>query len=316
MNLQQLAVFREIMTTGSMSAAARNLNRTQPAVSASLKALEATLGMQLFHREGRRLVPVPEARYLLSEASEILDRLSAARSNMEGMRNRSQGSLRIVAMPGPSAYLMPVFVSRFAQGAPDIRVTLSTRSSPQILNLIAAQSFDIGFCDIGVNDNANGTLPDELFKSFILDCDCLCAVPIDHPMATHKTISAGDLDGQPMGALQPGHSTVKDTQAAFDQCGATFNVAVDAQYFLPLFHFVEARQICAVVDPLSAKSYLLQKGQERRIKFIRFEPRVPFRYALITPQRRPPSLLADTFTRQWQGYVQAIVDNSDALCDV
>ena len=55
MNLQQLAVFREIMNTGSMSAAARNLHRTQPAVSAALKALEDSLGMDLFHRDGRRL---------------------------------------------------------------------------------------------------------------------------------------------------------------------------------------------------------------------------------------------------------------------
>lgn len=315
MNLQQLAVFREIMTTGSMSAAARNLNRTQPAVSASLKALEAALGMELFHREGRRLVPVPEARYLLSEASEILDRLSSTRSNMEGMRNRIRGSLRIVAMPGPSAYLMPDFVSRFAQGAPDIRVTLSTRSSPQILNLIAAQSFDIGFCDIGVNDTTKRALPDELFKSFTMDCECLCAVPVDHPLASRTTISAGDLSGHAMGALQPGHATVKDTQAAFDKCGAVFNVAVDAQYFLPLFHFVEARQICAIVDPLSAKSYLLQKARERRLKFIRFAPRVPFRYALITPQRHPPSLLAETFADQWQSYVETIIANSAALCD-
>ena len=120
MNLQQLAVFREIMNTGSMSAAARNLHRTQPAVSAALKALEDSLGMDLFHRDGRRLVPVPEARYLLSEATDVLNRLSAARANMEGMRDRVRGSLRIVAMPGPSAYLLPAFVSRFTHGTPDI----------------------------------------------------------------------------------------------------------------------------------------------------------------------------------------------------
>lgn len=70
MNLQQLAVFREVMETGSVSAAARNLGRTQPAVSASLKTLEDSLGMALFHREGRRLIAVPEAHYLLSEATE------------------------------------------------------------------------------------------------------------------------------------------------------------------------------------------------------------------------------------------------------
>jgi DNA-binding transcriptional LysR family regulator len=314
MNLQQLTVFREIMNTGSVSAAARNLNRTQPAVSASLKALEGSLGMALFHREGRRLVAVPEARYLLSEASEILDRLTATRSNMEGMRNRVRGSLRIVAMPGPSAFLMPDFVSRFSRGAPDVRVTLSTRSSPQILNLIAAQSFDIGFCDLGVTDAITEDLPDELFKMVRVNCECLCAVPRHHPLADYPSITAADLDGQPMGTLQFGHATVSDTQNAFDTSGALFNVKVDAQYFLPLFNFVEAEQICAIVDPLSAKSYLLQKGQASGIKFVKFEPAVPFGYALVTPLRRPPSLLAKTFSEEWLRYVQSIVDSTSGMC--
>ena len=121
MNLQQLAVFREVMETGSVSAAARNLGRTQPAISASLKALEANLGMELFEREGRKLVPVPEAHYLLSEAAEILTRVTATEMNLVGMRNRSKGSLRIVAMPGPSVYLLPDFVSRIKSGADDLR---------------------------------------------------------------------------------------------------------------------------------------------------------------------------------------------------
>jgi DNA-binding transcriptional LysR family regulator len=40
MNLQQLAIFREVIKTGSVSQAARNMGCTQPAISASLKALE------------------------------------------------------------------------------------------------------------------------------------------------------------------------------------------------------------------------------------------------------------------------------------
>ncbi|WP_104017574.1 LysR family transcriptional regulator [Roseovarius nitratireducens] len=308
MNLQQLAVFREIMNTGSLSAAARNLHRTQPAISAALKALEASLGMELFHREGRRLSPVPEARYLLSEAEEILDRVSATRSNLAGMRDRVRGTLRIVTMPGPSAFLMPQFVSRFIGDARDIRVTLSTRSSPQILNLIAAQSFDIGFCDMGTRSETEDRWQSELFSELVTTCTCLCALPADHPLADRGTVTAENLDGEPMGALQPGHVTVRDTQRAFDACGAEFNLCVDAQYFVPLFHFIEAGQICAVVDPLSAESYLRLRGENASVKFKRFEPSVPFAYSLITPQQRRPSLLAQEFAAQWHNYVRQILE--------
>ncbi|MFK7751649.1 MAG: LysR family transcriptional regulator [Sedimentitalea sp.] len=76
MNLNQLTVFHEVMTTGSISQAARNLGRTQPAVSLALKGLEETLGFQLFERQGRALVLVPEAQYLLTEARDILSHVS------------------------------------------------------------------------------------------------------------------------------------------------------------------------------------------------------------------------------------------------
>lgn len=307
MNLQQLAVFREIMTTGSMSAAARNLHRTQPAVSAALKTLEDTLGMELFQRHGRRLVPVPEARYLLSEATEILDKVSAARANLEGMRDRVRGALRIVTMPGPSAFLLPAFVSRFTKGAPDIRITLSTRSSPQIVSLMAAQSFDIGFCDLGAQKAMSRLLPQELFRTDVTWCDCLCALPADHHLADRAVISAMDLDGQPMGTLQPGHTTVSAIRDAFDSCGAALDCRVDAQFFLPLLHFVEAGQICAIVDPLSAESYRQQTGNAGRVRFVPFEPAVPFAYALITPQQHPPSRVAHDFAQRWQAFVDDVV---------
>lgn len=264
--------------------------------------------MELFHREGRRLLPVPEARYLLSEAEEILDRVSATRSNLAGMRDRAHGTLRIVAMPGPSAFLMPQFVSQFIGDARNIRVTFSTRSSPQILNLIAAQNFDIGFCDMGTCSKSEDHWQNELFSEVVTTCTCLCALPADHPLADRGTVTAKDLDGEPMGALQPGHATAKDTQRAFDTCGAEFNLCVDAQYFVPLFHFIEAGQLCSIVDPLSAESYLRLRGQNARVKFTKFEPSVPFAYSLITPQQRRPSLLAQEFAAQWHDYVRQVLE--------
>jgi len=50
------------MRTGSVTAAARMLNVTQPAVSAMLKHLESRLAMKLFERSGGRLLPTPEAQ--------------------------------------------------------------------------------------------------------------------------------------------------------------------------------------------------------------------------------------------------------------
>lgn len=307
MNLQQLAVFREVMKTGSVSDAARNLHRTQPAVSASLKALEAAVGMELFRRDGRRLLPVPEAHYLLSEAAEILDRIKTTEANLASLRDRSSGVLRIVGMPGPSTHLLPKFVSDFIADTPDVQITLTTRSSPQIHSLIAGQSFDLGFCDMSALGDT-----ELMCNADTLTSRCLCALPIDHPLATRDVIHASDLDGQPMGVLQPSHGTYRETSRVFEACGARFNTRIDAQYFIPLFHFIEAGQVCAIVDVLSAESYLASHAGQSRIRFLPFEPEVRFGYMILTPFSRPMSRLADAFAGAWKERVQSIIDVRNA----
>lgn len=302
MNINQISVFREIMTTGSLSQAARNLHRTQPAVSATLKSLEDELQMPLFAREGRRLIPTPEAHYLFAEAIDILDRLQTTEQNMTLMRDRMTGSLRLVAMPGPSAYLLPTFISRFIQSRPHVNITLTTRSSPQVRKLMAAQSFDIGLCDIGSDIGRNN-----LYHSDIMPCHCVCAVPADDPLAHKDFIQPSDLSGKPMGILQPEHSTHIQTRQAFKDQNADLIIRFDMQYFLPLFHFIEAGQAYAVVDILSAESYLRQSGSNSRIIFRPFRPYVPMSYSLLSPCHRPLSALAQEFLYEWRTEMEMIL---------
>ena len=64
MNFKQLTAFREVMLTGSISKAASNLNRTQPAISSLIAGLEKDVGFKLFSRYGARVHSLPEAHYL------------------------------------------------------------------------------------------------------------------------------------------------------------------------------------------------------------------------------------------------------------
>lgn len=304
MNLNQLKVFREIMNTGSLSQAARNLHRTQPAVSANLKSLEDELGMELFARQGRRLLPVPEAHYLLVEALEILDRVHATQQNLTSMKDKVKGSLRVIAMPGPSSYLLPQFVSDFIADSDEIRVTLTTRSSPQIRNLVATQNFDIGFCDIGPK-----VPTDSLYRSETIRCECFCALPASDPLAQKDTINALDLDNKPLGVLQPEHPTHSLTKEAFNQMGSRFNVRFDAQYFLPLFQFIEAGQAYSIVDAMSCESYIRSRGKDAKIVFRPFEPLIEHGYSVLSPKHRPLSGLAVQFVDAWREEVKTILSS-------
>ncbi len=303
MNLLQLAAFREVMRCGTVSEAARALGRTQPAVSAALAALEADLGVRLFERRGRRLHPAPEARYLLAEADEILGRVQVAERNMRDLRDLAAGELRIASMPGPSVFLLPALLARFTEDRRDVRVRLVTRSSDAIEPLVATQTYDLGVMDLSSAGDAGSAL----VRAEVYETACVCAVAADHPLAAAEMITPADLDGAPMALLQPEHQTHIDTEALFRAAGARLNVRFETQYFISLLTFVAQGRASALVDVLSAESWLRQTaGRAADVAFRPFAPAPPIRFATLLPAHRAPSRLAEAFLDLWRREIAEI----------
>ena len=319
MNLTQLNVFREVMETGSISQTAKKLNRTQPAISLALKNLEKTLGLTLFERKGRRLVPVPEAHYLLAETTGILDRLATITRTMDGLIKGHTGSLNIATMPGPSAFLFPRFISQSVGENPEIRITLSTRSSPQIIELAGTQNIDFGFADFEHSAGKNTQYSAELILA-----DCFCAVDLENPLAARESITISDLDSAPMGGLHATHPFQRKIRQEFQDNSATYNPTVTCQYFLPLIPFVSSGQCCSIVDPLTVATERELNLSGGRVVFVPFEKPLRYEYAILEPDHRPPSQLALKIKAGWKAEVlaklkdlaanpcvQEIVDESD-----
>ncbi len=307
MNLTQLTVFREVMETGSISQTARKLNRTQPAISLALKNLEQTLGLTLFERKGRRLVPVPEAHYLLAETTGILDRLAAISSTMEGLIKGHSGSLNIATMPGPSAFLFPRFISQSVGENPDIRITLSTRSSPQIMELAGTQNIDFGFADF---EHATGKEPQ--YTAELIRADCFCAIDRDNPLAARGSISISDLDGVPMGGLHATHPFQHKIRSKFQEVSARYNSTVTCQYFLPLIPFVSSGQCCTIVDPLTVATEQELGLSAGKVVFLPFANPLRYEYAILEPEHRPPSQLALKIKAGWKAEVIRMLDDVGA----
>ncbi len=290
MNLKQLNAFREVMLTGTVSEAARNLNRTQPAISSLISGLEDDIGFRLFARRGGRLHPVPEAHYLFEEASEIIGRLDVAERTIKSVRDLDRGAVRIVSMAGPSVFMLPDLIGRFVEGREQVQVSLITRSSIQVQQLVSAQQYDMGLADLGFVGANRSPLVDHEVISF----ECLCAMPVGDPLADQECVTAADLDGKPMAALYADHPTFAQTNAAFVEMGARLNVRFETVYFIPMFTYVERRLAYAVVDPLSAESYKRFSGGEPRIVFRPFRPAIRLIASIMTPAHRPLSNLAQS----------------------
>lgn len=307
MNLNQITAFRAVMSSPSLSEAARKLGRTQPAVSLAIKGLEEKLGMPLFRREGRQMIPVPEAHYLASQAEDILNQLSAVTRTMQSLATGTAGTLNVAAMPGAAAYLFPHFIAESISPTSDITVNMSARSAPQIQELARAQSIDFGFADAP----ADGADHKE-YEMELITADCLVALPADHPLAKKTEIALQDLDGLPMGTLQGDHTHKRRTQSLFRGGGCSFNQVIDSQTFLSLLQFVRAKHCLAILDPLTRVTdgeVGLTRGEvvyRPLIEDIRYD------YVVIWPRYRPLSQLALHMKDAWRDHVIELLDKFSA----
>ncbi|WP_375230444.1 LysR family transcriptional regulator [Roseobacter sp. S98] len=307
MNISQIAAFQAVMTSASLSDAARKLGRTQPAVSASIRTLEDQLGLKLFERKGRKLEPVPEAQYLLTETDAILSRLTRVRQTMRSLVDGQAGTLKVAAMLGPVTRLFPKFIAHEIDSSSDITVTLLARTSAQIAELVRAQSIDFGFADAPQDRE-----PENLYTTDIVSADCFLALPKDHPLAAKTAVSVADLHGQPMGSLQSGHALQSDIRELFRAADADLRTVLECQTFLPILQFVQAGQCCAIIDPLTVAHVTQTVGAADGIVLRPIKEHLRYEYAIFAPRYRQVSMLADKLRESWYTEVYSLLNGVGA----
>ncbi len=306
MNFNQITTFRAVMTSSSLSEAAQKLGRTQPAVSIALRTLEDTLGLKLFERRGRQLIPVPEAHYLLTESEDILSRLETVTRTIKSLADGHAGTLNASAMPG-AIYMFSGYVSRTIGANFDGRLAISARSSAQIRELVGSQSIDFGF----------GDAPDAAFNTAHCNVEtisgrCFCLLPARHPLSDAPEISVRDLDDQPMGTLQTSHAHFRKTVAAFEQADVTFRAFAESQTFLPLLQLARHGHCVAIVDPLTVISEQQMNSGRGAVVFKPLKEDIRYDYALLSPRHRPVSQLAQSIQRGWMQDLEQVMTDLEA----
>jgi DNA-binding transcriptional LysR family regulator len=174
-SLRQLEAFCTVSMTGSVSAAARRLARTQSAVSAAIGEMESALGTALFERAGRGLRPTDAGRRLLPRALEVVERaeeLPALAAGIPGDAERLRiGASRTI---GPS--LMPRLLGRFAASRPRATVELWVDNTAELLARLHRLELDLAFVEGDV------IAPGVALDAWRTDALCLL-VRAGHPLA-------------------------------------------------------------------------------------------------------------------------------------
>jgi DNA-binding transcriptional LysR family regulator len=143
MNLRHIEIFHAVYVNGSVSAAARALNVSQPSVSKMLRHAESLLGFPLFERTNGGLVPTADAHTLFADVREIQDRVHALREAGRNLRRGAQGTLRILALPSLALEAIPRAVSHFLRKHPDVKFDLQTVHHDDLFRKLYERETDI-----------------------------------------------------------------------------------------------------------------------------------------------------------------------------
>ena len=128
--IEDMQLAAALLREPSLSAAARALDVTPPALSMRLRKLEATLGLSLASRTARRLSLTSEGERFAREAAALLGQIEGLRESMQRDDKRLTGTLRIAAPFGYGRQYVAPMLARFARLHPGLRVQLDLRETP------------------------------------------------------------------------------------------------------------------------------------------------------------------------------------------
>lgn len=140
-SIADLEFFARLVTQGSLSALARELGVTPPAISARLSQLERRLGVKLLNRTTRRLAMTQEGELYLGTGSKLLEQVQELERMVSSSRELPRGLLKVNATFGFGRRHIVPALSEFRRQYPDVEVQLDLTDRP--MNL-AEFAFDVG----------------------------------------------------------------------------------------------------------------------------------------------------------------------------
>lgn len=243
MRARQLEVFVAVMRAGSITAAARMLHISQPALSQILLHAEDELGFALFTREKGRLHPTPEAMELMPDAESLFNGLEGLRRKTADLRLGRAGLVRIAASPPPAMSFLPGVLAAYRAAHPDILLRAHVAPVAVLVTMLRAGDAALA---LALDDE----LPPDIAVEPMGGARFACLLPLDHPLAGAEGLRLADLQEEPLisyrSATRPHHELSQLARAQ----GLRFEPLLEIDLSITAVGFVQAGLGIAVVDAL------------------------------------------------------------------
>jgi LysR family cys regulon transcriptional activator len=227
-NFQQLRSVREAVRRGfNLTEVATALHTSQPGVSRQIRELEDELGIELFHRAGKRLTGLtPPGEAVLPIVERLLLEADNLKRAGDDFASQGRGTLTIAATHSQARYALPPAVRDFSAGHPEVVLRLHQGSPKQVAQMLLSGEADIGVATEALAQYA------ELVAMPSYQWTHAVVVPKGHALAEQamqgQTLTLEQLAGFPIITYEPGYTGRTHIDEAFARRGLTLNLVLSA----------------------------------------------------------------------------------------
>lgn len=285
MNLRDLQYLVAVAEHRHFGKAAEASFVSQPALSMQIKKLEEYLGVELFERTGKQVIPTAIGEDLVKRAKRILleaDQLVAA---ARAARDPFAGDVRLGVFPTLAPYLLPRIMPELSKSFPNVKFFLIEEKSDVILSRLKEGGLDAVFLALPVAED--GLEVRELFtEPFFL------AVHDGHEFAGKSFVAQDELKDRSLLLLEEGHCLRRQ---ALDVCalsGASEHQDFRATSLETLRQMVAARVGITLVPELAVRE------NEQGIRYVPFSSPAPSRtIGMVWRKSSPRSKLFEAIAK-------------------
>lgn len=289
--IDRLEMFIAVAKERHFGRAAESLGITQPTLSSGIKQLEAQLGVKLIFRGSRFGGLTPEGQGALVWARRIVGDARQFKEEMRVARHGLSGALRIAVIPTALTWAAWL-ASRFSQKHPNVRFTILSRTSQEILSLIDNLSVDAGISYLANEPLGRVSVQPLYEESYMLVCHA------DSEFAGRAEVGWGELRDQRLCLLTQDMQNRRIINGHFIEAGGAPETLIESNSTVALVASVEAGG-CVTVLPADIATFLaggkklkiIPLTSARRSQSVGLvapyrEPHTPMLNALLTEARR------------------------------
>lgn len=188
LDLRDLELLDALADAQTLTAAAKSLYVSQPALSQRLTKMEDKLGVRLFDREGRRLVVNPAGRRMLVASRLVLAELRSAERDVREIRDGANGRVRFTSQCSTTFQWLPPVLKRFREQQPNIEIRIETVPGDDPIGALVDDRVDVALV------TKLDRQMDRVLLTPLFDDEMVAVVAGPHPWAARRYVTARDFD--------------------------------------------------------------------------------------------------------------------------